>query len=119
MSSERRYSTRYPVDFRVHILYRRRRFTRSQAQNLSEQGMYLAIRALRLPAGTLIELELHALGREWLIPAIVVHHHGHGIGVMFRDPQPELYRGLIECHQPQVPHQRGIPAQGQSPYRAP
>jgi hypothetical protein len=115
MTVERRYSTRYPVDFQVHILYRRRRFSYSKARNLSEQGMYLDIRAVRLPTGTLVELELHCLGKEWLIPAVVVHHHGGGVGVMFRDPQPELYRGVIEHRQLQMPPRSRARAGKQSP----
>jgi len=34
------------------------------------------------------------------VAAVVVHHHGSGIGVMFRDPQPELFR---EAAQPRSP----------------
>jgi hypothetical protein len=26
----------------------------------------------------------------------VVHHRGAGIGVMFHEPQPDLYRGLAQ-----------------------
>lgn len=96
MTVERRYSTRYAVDLQVHIVYRRRRFFNARARNLSEQGMYLDVRAITLPTGTLIELELDCLGQAWRIPAVVVHHQARGVGVMFRDPQPELYRGLID-----------------------
>jgi hypothetical protein len=78
----------------VSIRYRRRRFICARACNLSDQGMFLEVRNLTLPTGVLIELELECLGTEWLIPAIVIHHCGSGIGVMFRDPQPVLYQGL-------------------------
>lgn len=117
MSVERRYSKRYPIDLQVHILYRRRRFSNARAWNLSEQGMYLDVQAVTLPTGTLVELEFHCLGREWLIPAIVVHHQGSGgIGVMFRDPQRELYRALIGAHEMAlVPHRAPVPAREQSP----
>ncbi|AGA89471.1 PilZ domain-containing protein [Thioflavicoccus mobilis 8321] len=115
MSVERRYSTRFPVDLRVHILYRRRRFSYARARNLSEQGMYLDVQAVTLPSGTLVDLELQCLGKIWLIPAIVVHHQGGGIGVMFRDPQPELYRGLLENHRVTFPpHRPTAPARKQS-----
>lgn len=110
MTVERRYSTRYAVDLQVHIVYRRRRFFNAQGRNLSEQGMYLDVRAITLPTGTLIELELECLGQEWRVPAIVVHHQVNGIGVMFRDPQPELYRGLIESSTAQRPPARATEA---------
>ncbi|MBK1701651.1 PilZ domain-containing protein [Thiococcus pfennigii] len=111
MSVERRYSKRYAIDLQVQIRYRRRRFSHAWARNLSEQGMYLDVRAVTLPTGTLVELELQCLGREWLIPAIVIHHQGGGIGVMFRDPQDELYRGLIGAHElAHRPHRPAIPA---------
>jgi hypothetical protein len=47
-----------------------------------------------LPVGTPIELEFSALGRAWLVPAVVVHGDNAGIGVMFRERQPELYEAL-------------------------
>lgn len=96
MTVELRYCARHPIDLRVHIRYRRRRFFCARACDLSDDGMFLEVQNLTLPRGTLIELELCALGRDWLIPAIVVHHRGSGIGVMFREPQPALYRGLTQ-----------------------
>lgn len=117
MSIERRYSVRHPVDLPVHIRYRRRRFSYAQARNLSEQGMYLEVRALTLPTGTLVELEMDCLDKEWLIPAVVVHHQAGGIGVIFREPQPELYEGLAEAFRPRWPSYRNLNAPGQSSIR--
>lgn len=94
MTIERRYCARHPIDLHVSIRYRRRRFICARACNLSDQGMFLEVRNLTLPTGVLVELELECLGTDWLIPAIVIHHRGSGIGVMFRDPQPVLYHGL-------------------------
>lgn len=96
MSVERRYSTRHPVNFLVYIRYRRRRFSEAAARNLSVQGLYLEVKALTVPTGTFVELEFDCLGREWLLPALVIHREANGIGIMFCDPQPELYRGVIE-----------------------
>jgi len=96
MSRERRLSNRQPADIRVQIRYRRRRFLGARGRDLSVQGMYLEVRNLTLPAGTRIELEFEALGRPWLIPAVVVHCNGSGIGVMFQEPQPGLYQGKPE-----------------------
>jgi hypothetical protein len=100
MGVERRYCARYPVDFPVQIRYRKRRFLCGQARDLSADGLYLQVRNLTLPSGTLVELELDLQGKQWLVAAVVVHHHGNGIGVMFRDPQPELFR---EAAQPMSP----------------
>lgn len=119
MSVERRYSTRHPLDLQVYIRYRKRRFSCAHGSNLSDQGMFLDVRNLTLPTGTLIELELDCLGKKWLIPAIVIHHkesgrqgsgrqaiQASGIGVMFRSAQPELYHGLRQSDPLQLPHSR-------------
>jgi hypothetical protein len=96
MSVERRYGERFPVDFRVQIRYRKRRFLCARARDLSTDGLYLEVRNLTLPSGTLIELELDHRGKYRLIPAVVIHHSGPGVGIMFRDPQPELFRDLVQ-----------------------
>ncbi len=112
MTAERRYSARHPIDLKVQILYHGRRFLGAQGRNLSNQGMYLEVRNVTLPTGTLIELELECLGREWLVEAVVAHRCRTGVGVMFREPQPDLYQGLT--HQiPVMP-----PPQGMSKERA-
>ncbi|TVQ94366.1 MAG: PilZ domain-containing protein [Chromatiaceae bacterium] len=94
--AERRYSARHPLHLPVYIRYHRRPFLGAQAQDLSVGGMFLRVRALTLPIGTPVELEFDGLGRRWLLPAIVVHGNPHGIGVMFREPQPALFRGLVQ-----------------------
>jgi hypothetical protein len=110
MSVERRYSSRHPVDVRVQIRYRKRRFYCAHARNLSTDGMYLDIQAVTLPSGTLVELELDHQGRDWLVPAVVVHQDGRGIGVMFRDPQVDLFRDLTRSKACLMPPQRGLSA---------
>jgi hypothetical protein len=109
MMAERRYSARHPIDLKVQILYHGRRFLGAQGRNLSNQGMYLEVRNVTLPTGTLIELELECLGREWLLEAVVTHRcrAGVGVGVMFREPQPVIYQGLT--HQgPVMPPPQGM-----------
>jgi len=103
MSVERRYCARHPVDIRVHIRYRNRRFYSGRARNLSTDGMYLEVRSLTLPTGTLVELELDAGARDRYVPALVVHRDHGGIGVMFRDPQTELLRELDLARESVVP----------------
>ena len=92
MTVERRLSVRHPVEFDVTMRYRQRRFPVARARDLSPDGIYLQTAKLTLPTGTLIEIELDRWGRQWLIPAMVVHGDAQGFGLMFRRPQPELYR---------------------------
>jgi hypothetical protein len=97
MSEERRYAARHRLQLPVYIRYGRRPFLGACARDLSVGGMFLSVHSLTLPAGTPIELELACLGRDWLIPAVVVHGDNTGIGVMFREPQTELFRGLMQA----------------------
>jgi len=80
----------------VQILYHGRRFLGATGNNLSNQGMYLDVQHLTLPVGTLVELELDWLGERRQIEAIVVHRNSRGIGVMFREPQPQMYQALTQ-----------------------
>ncbi|MBK1644391.1 pilus assembly protein PilZ [Thiocapsa imhoffii] len=108
MTVERRYGAREPIDLAVQIRYRKRRFITARGCNLSDQGLFLEVRNLTLPTGTLIELEFDCLGQEWRIPALVVHHQVRGVGVMFKDKQPQLFSGL--SRPPSRPHPRNPPA---------
>ena len=94
MTIEHRYQVRHCAELRVYIRYRRRRFSCATGTEVSDQGMFLQVRNLTMPTGTLVELELPALGSDWLIPAIVIHKAPAGIGVMFRDARPELIGAL-------------------------
>jgi hypothetical protein len=102
MTAERRYSARHPVDLKVEVLYGRRRFNGARARNLSNQGMLLSLPKVTLPPGTPVTLELSCLGREWLIAAVVIHRGLEGVGVMFREPQPALYQGVIQGELPRA-----------------
>jgi hypothetical protein len=107
MTVERRYSGRHPVDIRVQIRYRKRRFSCAQALNLSTDGMYVKVQNVTLPTGTLVELELDTRENSWLIRAIVVHRQDAGIGLMFRDPQPRLFDELIHRRPGHFPLRQG------------
>jgi hypothetical protein len=95
MEQERRYSARHRIELPVYIRYGRRPFQGACAIELSIAGMFLSVHALTLPVGTPVELEFSGLGRHWLLPAVVVHGDNSGVGVMFREPQPELFQGMI------------------------
>lgn len=104
MSLEHRYRARRASDIEVQIQYRNRRFRSARARNLSDQGMYLEVRNLTLPTGTLVVLEVRDMDRDWRIPAIVVYQDSTGIGVMFRDTQPELPLSRLQPPFPFVSH---------------
>jgi hypothetical protein len=111
VTQERRYGARHCIDLPVYIRYRRRPFLGASAHDVSVGGMFLSVHALTLPIGTPIELELTSLGRDWLIPAVVIHGDNTGIGVMFREPQPELFQALIAAaHMPPPPRTAGTEA---------
>ena len=90
MGIERRHSQRVGIDFSVGIRYRAHRAFPARAVNLSPDGMYLSTRSLRIPTGTLVELEFRTLERAWSIDSLIIHTGPGGLGVMFREPQPDL-----------------------------
>ena len=95
MPTERRYCARHRFELPVYIRYHKRPFLTATARNVSAGGMFLSVKALTLPTGTPIELELRCLGKRWLLPAIVIHGDNSGIGVMFESPQSALFKELI------------------------
>lgn len=92
MSVERRYSKRLPVNFPVQVRYRQLRPFPGRASNLSLEGAHLNTQNLKIPTGTLVGLEFEAYGRQWSIAALVVQLGSSGMGVMFQEPQPDLYQ---------------------------
>lgn len=94
MRKERRLGARQPIDRAVYIRYRKRRFPGAQARNIAVAGMFLEVQALTLPVGTSVELEFRHLGRDWLIPASVTRSNENGLGIIFSEAQPELFREL-------------------------
>jgi len=116
MSEERRYCARHRLELPVYIRYHKRPFLTAMARNLSTGGMFLSVKALTLPTGTPIELELRCLGKRWLLPAIVIHGNNSGIGVMFKSPQTELFHDLI--HQADALLQPVVAGDTSEPLRA-
>jgi hypothetical protein len=101
MSVERRYNKRYPMDGDVYIRYRKQRAFPARAMNCSMQGIYLKTESLTLLTGALVELEIFRNGRLWEVMGVVTHSQDDGIGVMFWQPQPDLYESVI-AKQPRV-----------------
>jgi hypothetical protein len=103
MRKEKRVGARQTIDLPVYIRYRKRRFLGAQARNITIGGMFLEVQSLTLPIGTPVELEFREFGRGWLIPGIVIRGDSHGIGVQFRDPQPDLLRELTQLRSDMPP----------------
>jgi len=106
MNTNRRHEARRASALQVNIRYRKRRLQYAYVRNLSINGMYLDVRSITLPKGTLVEIELDSAGEEMLVPAVVVHQNGSGIGVEFRDPQPELLEVLCHLNRTHYPEAR-------------
>ncbi|WP_052761181.1 hypothetical protein [Sedimenticola thiotaurini] len=59
--------------------------------SLTTDGALLETHALTLPVGMEVDLSL-TLGRtSWQIKAVITHTTPHEIGVLFRQPQQQLY----------------------------
>ena len=97
MNPERRSYPRHPVGFAVQIRYGKRRLHSACGRNLTVDGLYLELRAVTLPEGTPVELEIDTVGRQWLVQAVVTHGDRFGIGVSFLEPQPQLVADLAQA----------------------
>ena len=90
---ENRYSVRKPMALDVELHRGRRSVGRFKARNISLEGMFVETGPINLYPGDLTDITL-AIGREGRSEhearAVVVHHTDEGIGLMFRDYQPDL-----------------------------
>ncbi len=94
MAIEKRHCPRTDLSIEAQILYRGRSFS-ARAHNLSRDGLFLQTGPLTIPSGMLIEISL-TLGRnQRQITGLVTRSGAEGIGIMFRIPQPELYRAAL------------------------
>jgi len=95
MTIDHRHGTRQPLDMDldlgVWIQHCDGYFARVKASNISCDGIYVRGSNLILSAGSLVALEIKALRQNWRITGCVVHQTGEGLGILFRDPQPELF----------------------------
>jgi hypothetical protein len=103
-------TARYRAGFQVHIRYGRRRLHSAFGRDPSVDGLYLELRAVTLPEGTPVDLEIEALGRHWLIPSVVTHRDQDGIGVSFIEPQPGLVAELAQAEPQPMPPPQYTPA---------
>ena len=104
---------RHRAGFPVQIRYGKRRLHSALGHDLSTRGVYLELRAVTLPEGTPVELEIDALGRQWLVEAVVTQTDGGGIKVSFVEPQAQLAAGLTTAGDlpmaPPLPAPRRVP----------
>lgn len=91
MHVEKRYSRRYPLTGDVYIRYRDKRSISAKAKNCSLYGIFLETAGLSLLTGTMVELELTLHGKHWKMDGLIVHSTNEGLGLMFLQPQPELF----------------------------
>lgn len=101
---------RHHVGFQVHIRYGRRRLHGGSGSHPSADGLHLELGALTLPEGTPVDLEIQALGRQWLIPSVVTCRDPDGIAARFVEPQPELAAELALVGALSMPPPRRLPA---------
>lgn len=97
MESEHRVGPGHTGGFEVHIRYGRRRLHSAYGHDPSSAGLHLELRAVTLPEGTPVQLEVQTLGRRWLVPAVVTRRDGRAIVVRFLEPQPELAADLTRA----------------------
>ncbi|MGD8587855.1 MAG: PilZ domain-containing protein [Chromatiales bacterium] len=100
MSVEKRYSKRYSMQGDVYIRYRKQRAFPAKAVDCSLYGMSLKTENLTLISGAMVELDIYFQERKWEIVGLVTHTKKNGLGVMFWDPQPELYAEVIATSAP-------------------
>jgi hypothetical protein len=79
----------------VYIRYRKQRAFPARAVSCSVQGIYLQTESLNLLTGALVEIEIYRGGRFYEVMGVVTHTQDKGIGVMFWQPQPELYESVV------------------------
>jgi hypothetical protein len=94
MELEHRVGFGHTGGFEVHIRYGRRRLHSAYGHDPSSAGLRLELRAVTLPEGTPVQLEIQALGRRWLVPAVVTCRDRRTIAVRFLEPQPDLAADL-------------------------
>jgi len=94
---EHRYSERVSVRLPIEVYYQAQPPINAWVLNVGREGMYIFTDNHALPRGCLLRLSFRLPGadqREFRVPAMVVHNHGGGIGVMFQIIPNRLEQGL-------------------------
>jgi len=96
---EHRYSERVSVGLPVQVYYQTQPPLDARVLNVGREGMYIHTDNHPLPRGCLLRLAFRLPGtgeREFRVPAMVIHNHGEGIGVMFQIIPNRLEQALEE-----------------------
>ena len=91
MTIEKRLSSRIDVNLKMRVLRRGDEVTSGVIQDLNIDGMAMRLDGEPLTRGSMVEAVFESTGRTWCLPALVIHSNGSYCGVMFADPQRELY----------------------------
>ncbi len=99
---EQRSKHRNPVSFSIGLSGEGRDPIYCKALNLSIAGMLLDYDGTGLTIGS--HIDIVACVSEWKqeIPATVIHSNSNCTGIMFQEPQPDLYRAVAGS----IPHSR-------------
>jgi hypothetical protein len=109
---EHRCGLRAETEFEVEVRLRRHRYFPAQARNVCASGMFLDLQGATIPPYTLTELHFSIGDVPFNLEAMVVHQQPGGIGVMFRDPRPEVYQAASTSERPGLGDAIGAPALG-------
>ncbi len=93
-TTEQRTQQRNPVSFTIRISGEDGEAVHCQALNLSVSGMLLDHDGSGLAIGSQIDLVACIRNRRLEVPATVIHGNSNCTGIMFRSPQPDLYRAV-------------------------
>ncbi|PLY15685.1 MAG: hypothetical protein C0631_06055 [Sedimenticola sp.] len=95
---EHRYSLRRPIEAEVVLNFRALGLVRGKVRDLGVGGMFVDLGCVQLPLNALVEVSLlldcRATGEAIRAEAMVVHQAGGGVGLMFRDLDPQCHMFL-------------------------
>jgi len=95
---EHRLSQRVTARFEVTVRYKQNQVINGTAANISQEGLFVESEAVTLPAGTCAKLHfylpLSSPAAILEVPAMVVHSHRCGMGMMFGSLNPAYHQAL-------------------------
>lgn len=94
MAVEQRSKQRDLTSFTIELHGQNSEIIDCRALNLSVSGMLLDYDGTDLTIGSNINIFVRFKEHELEIPAAVIHCNSSCIGIMFRQPQPDLYRAV-------------------------
>lgn len=84
---EHRYSVRLPVAMNVLLYHNNVPVVHCKTENIGADGMFVSTGDLKYGTNSILKVEFVAGAgqdaRSHMIPAMVVHHNNHGMGLMF------------------------------------